>query len=143
MQPAPDSRSARSRRPSLPLLLGFVAVAATRLLTLPHSLWEGDEVLFVKGVLAFDPLHHQPHPPGYPLLIGLGKLVNLLLHDPFASLVALSVLSSLVGYLALVDAFRRMAPAGPVARETVAVVGATLFHLSPAMLVYGPLALSD
>jgi 4-amino-4-deoxy-L-arabinose transferase-like glycosyltransferase len=143
MPSVPDSPAGRPRRISLPLLLGFGAVAAARLLTLPRSLWEGDEVLFVKGVLFFDPLHHQPHPPGYPLLIGLGKLGNLLLHDPFASLVALSVLSSLIGYLALVDAFRRMAPAGPVARETVAVVGATLFHLSPAMLVYGPLALSD
>jgi hypothetical protein len=109
-----------------------------RLLTLPRSLWEGDEVLFVKGVELFDPLHHQPHPPGYPLLIGLGKLFNLLFHNPFVSLVALSVVSSLVGYLALVDAFRRIAGS-----ERVAVAGAVLFHLSPAMLVYGPLALSD
>jgi len=120
------------------VLLGFGAAAAARLLTLPRSLWEGDEVLFVKGVELFDPLHHQPHPPGYPLLIGLGKLINLVLHDPFASLVTLSVVSSLVGYVALVDAFRRMAGS-----ERVAVAGAVLFHLSPAMLVYGPLALSD
>ena len=150
MQAVPDPRAARSRWLSLPVLLGFGAVAAARLLTLPHSLWEGDEVLFVKGIERFDPLHHQPHPPGYPLLIGLGKLVNLLLHDPFHSLVALSVLASLLGYLALVDAFRRLAPVlpadlpgGPVAAERVAVLGALLFHLSPAMLVYGPLALSD
>jgi hypothetical protein len=106
-------------------------------------------VLFVKGVLLFDPLHHQPHPPGFPLLIGLGKLGNLFFHDPFASLVALSVLSSLVGYLALVDAFRRMAPisaggpGGMDEAERVAIVGAALFQLSPAMLVYGPLALSE
>jgi 4-amino-4-deoxy-L-arabinose transferase-like glycosyltransferase len=136
-------QAARSRRLSLPLLLGFGAVAAARLLALPHSLWEGDEVLFVKGIELFDPLHHQPHPPGYPLLIGLGKGLNLLLHDPFASLVTLSVLSSLIGYLALVDAFRRIVPAGPGTAERVAVAGAVLFHLSPAMLVYGPLALSD
>jgi len=71
------------------------AVAAARLLTLPHSVWEGDEILFMKGIEHFDPLHHQPHPPGYPLLIGLGKLLNLLFHDPFASLVALSVLAKL------------------------------------------------
>jgi hypothetical protein len=115
-----------------------VAVAAARLLTLPRSLWEGDEILFVKGVELFDPIHHRPHPPGYPLLIGLGKLLNLLLHDPFASLVALSVISSLVGYFALADAFRRIAGS-----ERVAVAGAVLFHLSPAMLVYGPLPLSD
>ena len=136
-------QAARSRRLSLPLLLGFGAVAAARLLALPHGLWEGDEVLFVKGIELFDPLHHQPHPPGYPLLIGLGKGLNLLLHDPFASLVTLAVLSSLIGYLALVDAFRRIVPAGAGTAERVAVAGAVLFHLSPAMLVYGPLALSD
>jgi hypothetical protein len=123
-----------------------VAVATARLLTLPRSLWEGDEVLFVKGVELFDPLHHQPHPPGYPLLIGLGKLLDVLVQDPFASLVTLSVISSLVGYFALADAFRRIAPAGTSGAseaDRVAIAGATLFHLSPAMLVYGPLALSD
>jgi hypothetical protein len=52
--------------------------------------------------------------------------------------VTLSVISSLVGYAALVDAFRRI-----TGSERVAVAGAVLFHLSPAMLVYGPLALSD
>jgi len=119
-------------------------VAAARLLALPHSVWEGDEILFIKGIEHFDPLHHQPHPPGYPLLIGLGKLLNLLFHDPFAALVALSVLSSLIGYAALVDAFQRIAaPAGPLPARRIAVAGALLFFLSPAMLVYGPLALSD
>jgi hypothetical protein len=143
MQASPNSRPT-SRWPSSAALLGFGAVAAARLLTLPHSVWEGDEILFMKGIEHFDPLHHQPHPPGYPLLIGLGKLLNLLFHDPFASLVALSVLSSLVGYAALVDAFQRIAaPAGLVPARRVAVVGALLFFLSPAMLVYGPLALSD
>lgn len=140
---SPDSRAA-TRWLSPAFLLGFAAVALARLLTLPRTLWEGDEVLFVKGVELFDPVHHQPHPPGYPLVIGLGKLLNLLLHDPFTSLVTVSVIASLVGYAALVDAFGRIvAPAGEAAARRVAVAGAVLFLVSPAMLVYGPLALSD
>src|SRR4029077_11260596 len=91
------------------VLLGFAVVAVVRLATLPASLWEWDEVLFVKGVELFDPVHHRPHPPGYPLLIGLGKLLRLVTGDPFHALVALSVISCLVGYLALVSAFTRMA----------------------------------
>ncbi|MFL6194912.1 MAG: glycosyltransferase family 39 protein [Thermoanaerobaculia bacterium] len=122
-------------------LAGFVAVALARLLTLPRSLWESDELLFARAIEQFDPLSHRPHPPGYPLTVGLGKAINLLLHDPFASLVALSVISSLVGYWALVGAFRRIA-GGPDA-ERVAVAGALLFHLSPAMLVQAPLPMSD
>ncbi len=133
----------------LPFLLGLGTVAAARLLTLPATVWEWDEVLFVRGVEDFQPLLHHPHPPGYPLLIGLGKLFALVAGDPFHGLVALSVLASLVGYVALFDAYRRLAappdaaPLDRAAADRAAVIGAALFHLSPAMLVYGPLALSD
>ncbi|HET9226337.1 MAG TPA: glycosyltransferase family 39 protein [Thermoanaerobaculia bacterium] len=125
-------------RPSPALLLGLAAVAAVRLLTLPESLWEWDEVLFVRGILDFDPLHHSPHPPGYPLLIGLGKALTWITGDPFTSLVALSVISSCVGFVALAVAFQSFSGS-----EQAGVTGALLFHFSPAMLVYGPLALSD
>lgn len=124
-----------------PFLAGFAVVLLVRALTLPRSLWEMDEVLFARAVERFDPLGHRPHPPGYPLVVGLGKLFNLVFHDPFISLVALSLVSSLVGYWATVAAFRRIV-GGPDA-ERVAVAGALLFQLSPAMLVQGPLPMSD
>jgi hypothetical protein len=128
------------RRISRTVLAGFGAVALVRALTLPRSLWEMDEVLFARAVEHFDPLSHRPHPPGFPLLVGLGKLFNLVIHDPFLSLVALSFVSSLVGYAALVPALRRIAGEGS---ERVAVAGALLFHLSPVMLVQAPLPMSD
>jgi hypothetical protein len=133
------------RRVSPAALGGFLLVALVRALTLPRTLWEMDEVLFARAVDRFDPLGFQPHPPGYPLLVGLGKLFNLAFHDPFASLVALSLASSLVGYWALVAAFRRICGGtGPTGdAERVAVAGALLFELSPAMLVQGPLPMSD
>lgn len=124
------------------MLLGLAAVAAVRLLTLPSSLWEWDEVLFVRGIAHFDPLHHSPHPPGYPLLIGLGKVMAWITGDPFTGLVALSVISSCVGFVALATALRSFAGGGETG-ERIGVIGALLFHFSPAMLVYGPLALSD
>ena len=119
---------------------GFGLVALVRALTLPRSLWELDEMLFALGIERFDPIAHHPHPPGYPLLIGLGKLFNLVFHDPFTSLVALSLLASLVSYPALVVAFRRIAGEGS---ERLAVAGSLLFLLSPVMLVQGPLPMSD
>src|SRR5436309_4315501 len=122
-------------------LLGFVLVAAARALTLPRSLWEMDEFLFSGAVGHFAPLLHRPHPPGYPLTVGLGKLFALVFPSHFISLVALAVVSSLVGYWALVAAFRRIA-GGPDA-ERVAVAGALLFQLSPVMLVQGTLPMSD
>jgi hypothetical protein len=128
-------------RTTLAALAGFALVLLVRLLTLPRSLWEMDEVLFARAVERFDPLSHRPHPPGYPVVVGLGKLLNLVFHDPFTSLVVLSLISSLVGYWALVAAFRRIA--GGADAERVAVAGALLFQLSPAMLVQGPLPMSD
>lgn len=130
---------------SLGLLLGLAAVLAARLATLPSGPWEQDEVLFLRGVERFAPAEHRPHPPGYPLLIGLGKAVAAVAGDPFRSLVILSVLSSALGFVALVLAFRELAircGAAAVA-DAVGITGALLFHFSPAMLVYGPLALSD
>ncbi len=137
---------APQRRLSYAALAGFGAVVLARVLTLPQSLWELDEFLFVRGVEHFDPLTHRPHPPGYPLLVGLGKLFDLVFHDSFASLVALSFVSSLVGYAALVAAFRRIVPAAegnPERAERTAAAGALLFYLSPVMLVQAPLPMSD
>jgi Dolichyl-phosphate-mannose-protein mannosyltransferase len=136
------STATPARRLATPAALaGFALVALVRALTLPRGLWEMDEVLFVRAVQRFDPLRHHPHPPGYPVVVGLGKLLDLVFHDPFASLVTLSLISSLVGYWALVAAFRRLA--GGPDTERVAVAGALLFQLSPAMLVQGPLPMSD
>lgn len=143
MDPTSVSRFA-FRGWSLPALAGFLAVAAARLLTLPQSVWEWDEILFLQGVREFDPVRHHPHPPGYPLLIGLGKVFAFVLRDPYWGLVALSVVSSLAGYCALVSAFRRLGgEPGTPAADRLAVGGALLFQLGPAMLVYGPLGLSD
>jgi dolichyl-phosphate-mannose-protein mannosyltransferase len=141
---SPVTRSAGSwRRISPAALAGFVLVAVTRALTLPRSLWEMDEVLFARAVERFDPLSHRPHPPGFPLLVGLGKLFNLVFQNSFVSLVALSFLSSLVSYVVLVAAFRRIAGGDAASRERVAVLGALLFHLSAGMLVQAPLPMSD
>lgn len=142
---SPFTGSAESawRRISPAALAGFVLVTVARALTLPRSLWEMDEVLFARAVERFDPLSHRPHPPGYPLLVGLGKLFALVFKDPFVSLVALSFVSSLVSYAALVAAFRRIAGDEDGNRERVAVVGTLLFHLSAGMLVQAPLPMSD
>ena len=117
---------------------GFVAVLVTRLLGVPMSHWELDEWLFRMGVERFAPLEHHPHPPGYPLLIGLGKAVNLLVGDPFLALVVLATASSILIYLVLADAFHRIS--GDV---WVGIAGALLFALSPAMIVHSTTPMSD
>ncbi|MFL6291160.1 MAG: glycosyltransferase family 39 protein [Thermoanaerobaculia bacterium] len=135
--PAVAAVSTAGRVPAL-ALAGFGLLVLVRALTLPGSLWEFDEMLFALSLERFEPWAYHPHPPGYPLLVGLGNLFEIAFRDPFRSLVALSFVSSLVSYPALVSAFRRIAGSGQVA-----VAGALLFLLSPVMLVQGPLPMSD
>ena len=54
-------------------LLAVVSLAA-HLAVLPPTLEDLDSVNFALGVRQFDVAHHQPHPPGYPIFIALGKL---------------------------------------------------------------------
>jgi hypothetical protein len=117
---------------------GALLVLLTRLLALPRTPWESDEFQFIAAVLDFDPSKYHPHPPGYPLFVGLGKLVHLVVHDPFFALVTVSVISTVAGFVALAAAFRQY-----LDDSDLAVAGALLFYLSAGMLVHSELALAD
>ena len=57
---------------------GLAALAVLFLLahlfSLPPTLEDIDSVNFALGVQDFDVARHQPHPPGYPVYIGLAKV---------------------------------------------------------------------
>jgi hypothetical protein len=59
------------RRSAGTLLLIF---ALTHLALLPRTLEDLDSINFALGVQQFDVARHQPHPPGYPVFIGLAKI---------------------------------------------------------------------
>jgi hypothetical protein len=46
---------------------------AAHLPFLPPTLEDLDSISFAMGVRDFDIARHQPHPPGYPVYIALGK----------------------------------------------------------------------
>lgn len=120
------------------LVAATAIVAISRALLVPRTPFELDEFLFMQSVVRFEPLAHHPHPPGYPLIAGLGKLVAAFGLDPFHALVTLSVISSVIGFVALALAFRAM-----LRDEVSAIGGAVLFYFSPAMLVDSTLPMSD
>jgi len=117
---------------------GALIVLVSRLLTMPRTFWESDELLFAGAVRNFDPWSSHPHPPGYPLYVGLGKLFNLFTNDPFLALRALSIVSCVVGFLALCALFRQL-----LDDADLAVCGALLFYFSASVLVHATLPLSD
>ncbi|HSN68709.1 MAG TPA: hypothetical protein VLV48_05655, partial [Thermoanaerobaculia bacterium] len=120
------------------MALGLLVVAFLLIWFRPLTPWEFDETLFTIAVTEWNPLIHQPPPPGYPLLIGVAGIVAPLAPSPFAALVAMSIAGSILGFVALSRAFALLcgSAAGGAA-------GALLFYLSPVMLVHGSLAMSD
>ena len=62
-----------SRRVTLALVAVAVLFLATRGFLLPRSPDDLDSVNFALGIRQFDVAAHRPHPPGYPVLIGLAK----------------------------------------------------------------------
>jgi hypothetical protein len=63
-----------ARRPGLLVAAALALFLAGHFPWLASSLEDLDSVNFGLGVRRFDVAQHQPHPPGYPLFIGLAKL---------------------------------------------------------------------
>src|SRR5712691_13417271 len=81
--------------------LGVLIIIATRWASAPKTFWESDELLFAAAVKKFEPLASHPHPPGYPLYVGIGKLAAAITGDIFTALVAVSFIACVVGFVAL------------------------------------------
>lgn len=122
------------------IFLGAVIlVAALHLTSIPNTIWEYDESLFCMAVEKYDPLHHAPPPPGYPVYIGVAKLAAPLFgFVPFRTLIGLSAFTALAGFVLLAFAFRAV-----IGDLRAGVLGALLFYTSPAMLLHATLPQSD
>ncbi|HUJ13105.1 MAG TPA: DUF2723 domain-containing protein [Thermoanaerobaculia bacterium] len=133
-----DQINARDRlKQFLTLGVGAFVVLISRVATMPRTFWEGDELLFAGAIQRFDPWSSRPHPPGYPLYVGLGRFFALFA-DPFHALVAMSIIASVIGFIALAIAFEHI-----LQDCDLAVCGALIFYFSASMLVHGTLPLSD
>jgi hypothetical protein len=87
----------------------ILLVLAGHLPFFASTLEDLDSFNFALGLHDFDPRKHQPHPPGYPVIIGLGKAARLLIAGdapgPEADARALSAVSAIAGALLVVPLF--------------------------------------
>jgi hypothetical protein len=117
------------RSAGVALLLLFLLA---HLVFLPRTLEDLDSINFALGVRQFDVARHQPHPPGYPVFIGLGKLSTAALRSAgldAASSRGLAVWSAIGGAAAipaLLIFFRRLE-----GRRSLALWATVLVALSP------------
>jgi hypothetical protein len=107
-----DKRSFAALAPftfSAGLALVFLAL---HLPYIPTSLEDLDSINFALGVRQFDVAHHQPHPPGYPVYIALGKLVHAAVPDEARALALLSIVAGALGAVAMAALFGRLTGVG-------------------------------
>lgn len=83
------------------LILSLVGLAL-KLPFLSIYLEDWDSVQFALGLHQFSIISHQPHPPGYPLYILLGKFLLLFTHN---DTLALTLFSAILGSLAIIPLF--------------------------------------
>jgi hypothetical protein len=77
------------------IAVGLAAIAiVTRLPFRSHRVFNWDAVNFVLALRDYDVRLHHPHPPGYPVFIGMGRAVQLVIPDPNAALVTVAMLLS-------------------------------------------------
>jgi len=99
-------RCSDSRFLAISSLVLFSFCLATRIPLRTRLLSGWDPVQFALAIHHFDILHHQPHPPGYLLFVGLAKLMFGLVHDDNLALTLLAaIFSALSTVLILLLAF--------------------------------------
>jgi len=82
-------------RKQLVIITLLVAVVClSRIPVLSRCLYTHDSVNFALGIEDYNPATHQPHPPGYPVYIGLAKVLHLFARDPNTDLLILSIVFS-------------------------------------------------
>ncbi|MGE5619285.1 MAG: hypothetical protein ACM3US_08510 [Sphingomonadaceae bacterium] len=90
------SSTLRSRpwaQPAVACLL-IAATAASRVPFTSQMLYAWAPANFALALQQYNVVFHQPHPPGYPLYVGIAKLVDLWVQNPNASLVYVGIAAS-------------------------------------------------
>jgi hypothetical protein len=135
----------------LPIPRSILAIAAvylaSHLALLAPSLEDIDSINFALGLRHFDVAAHQPHPPGYPVYIALGKTSKVIVDGLAPSLgvvrrdsLALAVWSPLAGAAALIAAFSVLRS---ISTASMALWATALLAVSPLFWLTGSRPMSD
>ncbi len=119
-----------------PALVLFALSFLLRLPFVSNALVNWDAVQFALATRSFDIARHQPHPPGYILYVGWGRLLTWITGDANAAFVLTSLLAGSLAVALLYLLGREMLGA------RAAFLAAVLFALSPLLWYYSIVALT-
>jgi len=114
----------------------FIISFITRLPFRSHYLYSWDSGNFAAALSDYNPILHQPHPPGYPLYIAVGKFLNIFLPNANTAFVAISILCGAVSVPLIYFAGKR------IFNRATGVVAAFLMLASPLVLFQSEVALA-
>lgn len=120
------------------LAVATIVAGASRLLSLPRTPWDWDELLFMHALDRYNVALHHPHPPGFPLYILAAKAIRKLGFGNFHALQALSVVAA----MAIVPAMFFLCRALRM-RVSTSLSAALILAFFPNVWFYGGAALSD
>jgi hypothetical protein len=112
--------------------------ASSRFLAKAFTLWEWDEILFCLGMRDFDIALHHPHPPGFPIYIGLAKLVRFVADSDFHALQAINLTAAILAFPVLYLFARQVGM-----RFGTSVLAGALFAFFPNVWFFGGTGFSD
>ncbi|MBF8301511.1 MAG: hypothetical protein HW394_1881, partial [Acidobacteria bacterium] len=126
-----------------------VAYLAAHLPYLAPSLEDIDSINFALGLRDFDPARHQPHPPGSPVYIAIGRALLVPVSSAWPSLsrtaaeaLTLGIWSVVAGASATLAVARMLTEAAPHSRA-VALWATALMAASPLFWLSGLRPMSD
>jgi 4-amino-4-deoxy-L-arabinose transferase-like glycosyltransferase len=111
-----------------------ILVLLTRLPFRSRFLFDWDSANFAFSLKQFDIATHQPHPPGYPLIVAAARLAHLIFRDANTALVAVSIVAS-VGTVIFLYLLARA-----IFNESVALAAALSLIFNPIFWFYGEVA---
>lgn len=112
--------------------------AASRFLAMARSMWDWDEALFCLGMRSYDVTLHHPHPPGFPVYIGMAKLLRIIVPGDFRALQAVNLIAGALVFPAIFLLARELRM-----RFATSIVAAALFAFFPNVWFFGGTAFSD
>ena len=121
---------------NLYIILSIFVLVVFSLPFFSQYLYNWDAGQFALGLENYSIIQHQPHPPGYPIFIGLGKILNIW----FSANFSLNIVSLLFAALAVIFLF--LLSRILLKNQALAVVTTCFLIFNPVFWFYRELALT-